>query len=59
MKYYLVTELERRQVYFDTFLDAVVDAELTLPADMNWEIREVDNGVEEVVYTHYVDEEDV
>lgn len=59
-KYYLVTELERREAYFVTLNDAVADAEMTLPKDMNWEIREVDEevGTEEVVYTHYVEDEE-
>lgn len=60
MKYYIITELERRQTYFETLADAVADAEMTLPKDMNWEIREEDEevGTEEVVYTHYVEEEE-
>lgn len=58
MKYYIVTELEKQSIWYDTLDDAIAAAEQTLPANMAWEIREEDEeaGTEEVVYTHYIEE---
>lgn len=60
MKYYIITELERQSTWYDTIDEAITAAEQTLPACMAWEIREEDEeaGTEEVVHTHYADEEE-
>lgn len=60
MKYYIITETERKTTWYDTPEDAITTAKQTLPASMSWEIREEDEeaGTEEVVYTHYVDGDD-
>lgn len=61
MKYYIVTELEKQSIWYDTLDEAISAAEQTLPASMTWEIREDDEkvGTEEVVYTHYVEDEEL
>ena len=55
MKYYIVTELERKDYPYDTAEEAIESAEQSLPATMTWEIRDED---ENVVHTHYVDGEE-
>lgn len=61
MKYYIITEIERQSTWYDTMENAITTAEQTLPASMTWEIREEDEevGTEEVVYTHYVEDEEL
>lgn len=53
--YYIVTELERKDIPYDTAEEAIEAAKQTLPRTMEWEIREDDRvGGEETVYTHYI-----
>ena len=51
--YYIVTELERKAYGYDSIEEAIEDAEQKFPR-LSWEIRD---EYEEVVYTHYIDEE--
>lgn len=51
--YYIVTGLERKAYGYDTVEEAIEDAEQKFPR-LSWEIRD---EYEEVVYTHYIDEE--
>lgn len=54
-RYYIVTELERKDIPYDTAEEAIEAAKQTLPRTMKWEIREDDRvGGEETVYTHYI-----
>ena len=51
--YYIVTELERRPYGYGTIEEAIEEAETRFPR-LSWEIRD---EYEEVVHTHYIDEE--